>query len=338
MHVIRRTGSVLPFALLATAVYVAEVLTVRMALPRSSSPGLMAAAVAFDLAVVLPAAFWFTFLRGRAPAWRIMPVLLLSLLGAAAVLPAAYRGVVPVLRFAAAPAELALVAMVVLRARRAFREAPEPGADAGERIRRASLAALPFPRVAELVAYEMALIYYALLGWRERPAEGPDVFSYHRRSGYGGIVFALAAATVMETAAVHLLVAPHSAAAAWAATGLSLYLVLWMIGDYQAVRLRPIKADGDALHLRVGLRWTASVPWDAVATLRDAHGALPGKRERGWLRMTAMGPPSAVLELRRPVKVRGPYGITRRVQRIGLAVDDAARFRAEVQSRTGRTP
>jgi hypothetical protein len=206
--------------------------------------------------------------------------------------------------------------------------------DAGERLRRAALAALPFRRVAEVVAYEMGLMHYALLGWRARPAEGPGAFSYHRRGGYGGIVFALAAATAMETAAVHLLVAPQSPKAAWVATGLSLYALLWLVGDFQAVRLRPIVARDDALHLRMGLPWSADVPWTAVAGLHDARAAAPMPRGRESVRMTAMGPPSAVLELRHPVEVRGPYGITRSVRHVGLAVDDAARFRAEVEART----
>jgi O-antigen/teichoic acid export membrane protein len=141
MNAIERRGSLLPFALLVTAVYAAEVLTVRLALPRASRPGLLAAGVAFDLVAVVPAAYWAPRLRGRRPASRVMPVFLLSLVGAAAVLPATYRGLVPMVRLLAVPAELAIFALIVLRARRAFREAPAAGADAAERFRDAAIAA-----------------------------------------------------------------------------------------------------------------------------------------------------------------------------------------------------
>jgi hypothetical protein len=336
MNAIRRNSSLLSFALLVTAVYATEILTVRLAIPRSSSPGLLAAAVAFDLVVVVPGAYWFMRLRGRRPAARVMPVFLLSLMGAAAVLPATYRGMVPLVRLVAAPAELVLMGMIVLRARQAFRSAPAAGADAAERIREAAIAALPYRAAAEIIAYELSLMYYALLGWRARPSVDGGTFGYHVKSGYGGIVFALAAATVVEGSAVHLLVHGSSALAAWILSGISAYGLLWLLGDYQAVRLRPMVAGDDALRLRVGLRWSATVPWSVIAALKDAGRAPLPKRAPGWLRMTVIGQPKLVLELRRPVEARGPYGITRRVERIGLTVDDAVRFRAEVERRLSK--
>ena len=48
-----------------------------------------------------------------------------------------------------------------------------------------------------------------------------------------------------------------------------------------------------------------------------------------------LGPPRLLLELRDPVDVDGLYGYVKRgVRRIGLAVDDTARFEAELRSRT----
>ena len=331
MNAIRRSSSLLHFALLATAVYAAEILTVRLAIPRAPRPGLLAAAVAFDLIVVVPAAYWFLMLRRRQPVSRLMPVFLLSLMGAAAVLPATYRGIVPVVRLLAAPAELVIFGMIVVRARRAFRDAPAGLADAAERFRDAAVASLPSRAAAEAVAYELSLLYYAVLGWRARPARDANAFSYHVKSGYGGIVFALAVATLVEGAAVHMLVHPHSAAAAWILTGLSAYGLFWLLGDYQAVRLRPIVVADDALRLRTGLRWSATIAWTDVAALADGGRAPLPKRAPGWGHMTAIGAPKLVLELKREVEVRGPYGITRRVRRIGLTVDDAKRFRVEVE-------
>jgi hypothetical protein len=331
MNAIRRCSSLLSFALLATAVYAAEILTVRLAIPRAASPGLVAAAVAFDLIVVVPAAYWFLLLRGRQPASRVMPAFLLGLMGAAAVLPATYRGIVPVVRLLAAPAELAVFGMIVLRARRAFRQAPSAGADAAERFRDAAIASLPYRRAAEAVAYELSLLYYAVLGWRVKASKDESAFSYHVKSGYGGIVFALAAATVVEGAAVHLLVHGRSAPAAWFLSGMSAYGLLWMVGDYQAVRLRPIVVANDGLHLRTGLRWSVTVPWSDVAAVADAGRAPLPRRAPNWVRMTPIGAPRLIVQLRREAEVRGPYGITRRVQRIGLTVDDAARFRAQVE-------
>jgi hypothetical protein len=333
MNAVRRSGSFLPFLALAASIYAAELILVRPAIPRVSRPGILVAALLVDLLVVIPAAYWFLCVRGRHSARRVMPVLLLSMAGAAAVLPETYRGVVPVIRLLAAPAELGIIAMVVVRARRTLREAPAGAADAAERIRDVIAGALPYPGAVDVVTYEVALLYYAVFGWRARPEAGEHVFTYHRKSGYGGIVFALLVATLVESVAVHLLVAPHSAQAAWLLTALSTYGVLWLMGDYQAVRLRSIAVTDDALRLRTGLRWTVALPWDAISAIVPARGATPAKGTAGWLRMAPMGAPNLIVELNRPVAVSGPYGITRRVQRIGLSVDEAARFLAAVEHR-----
>jgi hypothetical protein len=338
MNAVRRSGSLHPFAVLAAGVYAADLFLVRPAIPHVSRPGLLVSAILIDLLVVVPAAYWWLCLRGRQSAARVVPVLMLSVAGAAAVLPVSWRGVGPALLLLALPAELGVVAMVVLRARKALRGAGAGDADAAERIRGAMLDVLPHRGAAEAIAYEVVLLYYAVMGWRARPEPGENTFSYHRKSGYGGIVFALVVATLVESIAVHVLVAPHGRRGAWLLTAASIYGIAWMLGDYQGVRLRPIVVADDALHLRTGLRWTASVPWDAVAALVPCRGTVPPKGTPGWLRMTAMGAPNLVLELARPVEARGPYGITRRADRISLALDDVARFRAVVERRlAGRT-
>lgn len=326
MAALRDRSSLVIFALLASAVYATEVLAVRLALSRVARPDLLAAAVAFDLVVVVPAAYWWLCVRARAPAWRVLPVVAASLAGAALVLPAGHDGVVRAVRWLAAPAELVVVWLVARRALRALRD-PTAADDVVERLRGAARGALPHRAVAEAVAYEMALLWFALGSWRVRAPEGADTFSTHRRSGYGGIVFALALGSAGEAVAVHLLVAPESEAMAWTLTALSLYGMVWLAGDWRAVRLRPLRVDAEGLHVRVGLRWSVVVPWAEVASVEPrGRGALPDGAAGGWLRATPVGEPRLVVELRSPVEARGPYGITRRVRRIGVAVDDEARF------------
>ena len=55
--------------------------------------------------------------------------------------------------------------------------------------------------------------------------------------------------------------------AAWIVTVLDLYGVLWLVGDYHALRLRPTRIDDDTLVLSYGLRWRASIPLDAIGSV-----------------------------------------------------------------------
>lgn len=329
MNALRQRSPLLPFALLAAAVYAAEIVAARH-IAGSPAPGVLAAAVVFDLAVALPAAYGWFFLRGRGTWPRVVPVVALSLAGAWAVLPAAHRGIIDSARFLLIPLEVAAVGMVLRGIVRSWTR----GGDAVERIGQAARAALPH-RAAEAVAYEITLFYLALLSWRARPhvPSGAAAFSTHRRSGYAGLVLAVAMMSVVEGTVVHLLAARWSPVAAWILTALSVYGVIWMVGDLQAIRLRPTLVDDDALHVRVGLRWDARIPWSEIEAV-EPRGAAPfPSRAPGHLRATPMGEPALVVTLRRPVRVRGPYGISRTVTRLGIAVDDPGGFLSQVEAR-----
>jgi len=137
---------------------------------------------------------------------------------------------------------------------------------------------------------------------------------------------------VVEVAPVHLLVALWSPAAAWVLTGLSLYTVLWLLGDYRAVVLRPslLRATphGEVLEVRLGVRWNLRLPLAAVRAVRRVGARPPAASTPGYLRAVAIGQPRFLLELAEPVTARGPYGWRREVSLLGLTVDDEAAFAA----------
>lgn len=330
-----RTG-LFAFAALAALVYAVEIQVVRAALPHAPAPDLLAAAVAFDLVVGVPALFYLLCIRGRAPLARIVPIVLLSMVGASFVIPSTYGGIPAAIRTLAVAAEAVLVVVLVRRGIRAMRSADAPG-DLADSIRETARSVVPAPRLADAAAYEVALLAYAFAGWRMRAADDEGAFTIHRRGGYSAVAFALGLASVVELTAVHLLLHPWSPTVAWVLTGLSAYGMVWLLGDTQAIRLRLLRADDEALRVRVGLRWSVDVPWGDVVSVTRA-GQPAADDGRGMLRATPIGDPRLVVGLARPLTATGPYGFTRRVSRIGVAVDDEARFLAAVAARTGLSP
>lgn len=241
------------------------------------------------------------------------------------------------LEWLAIPLELALVLYVGRRVVLARRHQALHGgsgraaADLLERLRAILSEALPFPRLGEVVADEMATLYYGLFSWWRREEEpGPDVFSYHRKSGYGAVLGALLMVCAFEALGVHFLLQRWSPAAAWIFTILTLYGMIWMVGDARAQRLRPILLADGVLHVRIGLRWTLPVPLAAVAEVADARTVRPPlpRRAPEYLRATVLGAPQLLLVLREPLTAQGPYGIRRTATRVGLGVDEPDRLRA----------
>jgi len=175
--------------------------------------------------------------------------------------------------------------------------------------------------LAGAIAHELALLTFALLGWRMCPRAGPDCFTVHIKSDWNVVALGLGLLIVVESLPVHLALRERSPILALTLPALSVYGLLWLIGDHQALRLRPCRLAPDALLVRVGLRWTVRVPRAAIAAVRTVRGDAPSRRERGYLRATVFGDPLLLLELATSVAATGPYGMTRRVRRIGLSPD-----------------
>ncbi len=159
------------------------------------------------------------------------------------------------------PAEIGLVTWITVRTARSL-WSTSGTEDMLERLREASREILPARRVAEAIAFEMAVLYYSLFAWRRYPQSpsGSRVFTYHRTSGYGALGFALLIVTIAEAIPVHILVARWSSQVAWLLTALAAYGLCWFLADYRVTRLRPILLDGETLCIRTGLRWTVRIP------------------------------------------------------------------------------
>jgi hypothetical protein len=320
------------FVGIAALIYLVARVAVRH-IPNAAHPNILATAVILDLVVTVPVIYFFLFLHGQKRVLGITPIFLISLVGASLVLPANYRMIVPQIRKLALPAELGIFAYLIFRVRYMCRTvaAGETDVDMLVALQKSLSAVLASERLAKAIAYEVAVLYYGLFSWRGRPPENQQSFSYDQKVGYGGIILALVLVTAMEIIGVHLLVHRWSHGTAWLLSGFGLYGAIWLLADYRSARLRPLIAAEDALFVRLGLRWTLRIPYSCINSIH-APGTAPPKRSPGYLKATLIGPPQILLELCRPLKAEGPYGIKRRVHRVGLAVDDPTRLMAILAS------
>jgi hypothetical protein len=182
-------------------------------------------------------------------------------------------------------------------------------------------------RPGEIVAHEATLLALAVAGWWLRPRSDERAFTVHREVGWSAVAIGLGIAMLAEVFPVHVLVSRSHPALAWVLTALTLYALVWLAGDFHGLRLVRMRIAGDALLVRVGLRWSLRVPFAAIGNVREVKADAPTRHARGYLRATAVGDPALILELRTPLRARGPYG-SREVTRVGIAPDERARFRA----------
>lgn len=325
----------LSFALALAAVYTTA-FWITSILAQTPAPATVATALTLDLTLGVPLLYYLLLVRRKGwPVLTVVPVFLLSLLAASALIPAEHQALLHVLRYLVAPLEVGLlgaVGYIVVRTARRFRRSPAE-ADVLARLQASLRATIPVRRVAEILAFEIALIYYACFSWRAPSESSPrHAFSYHRRSGYGAVVGGILFVLLLETIALHVLLHLWSPPLAWILTGLSLYGVLWMVGDFQAVRQRPLIVADDTLHVRTGLRWTVDIPFEAVAWIRTAKHA-PHRDTPGYLDASLLRRPTHWIALKQPLGASGLYGLRRDVTLIGLAPDDPDAFEAALAER-----
>ncbi len=294
-------------------------------------PNVMGLAVAIDMCVLVPGMYWWLVVRrGGAPRRTMIPITALSIVVAGSIVPGG--GVLSWARLLVAPAELALLAYVVWKAQGVLRAGrARAGEDLVDAMEAAFGRALGMAGVARFLASEFGAMYYGVFARRASVVEG-EAFAVKRS---GRVLAVLGPLVAFETVLVHVLVMRWSAGAAWALTGLSVYSMLWVLGDHRAMGLRPTVARGDGLDIRVGLRARVRVGWEQIARVERVDWREGARVVQGRLNAAAPGMPNVVVTFTAPVRARRWLGMEKVVESVGLEMEEAERFVEVVRGRLG---
>lgn len=101
-----------------------------------------------------------------------------------------------------------------------------------------------------------------------------------------------------------------------------------------AVKNRPIFIDEDTLVLRIGMRWRIRIPYREIASCQILSGA-DIEADRNLLKAMLSGEANLLIELKKPFKVQGLYGISREVRGIVLFIDEPGAFIQAHQMKAG---
>lgn len=263
----------------------------------AANPDVAAWGVTFDLTITIPLLYWFFVVRRKhAGPLTLATLFVVCTMVAAALIPRPQQFFLHDLKYLVAALEVVLIATAVRRLGR------------GE------------GRMASLVLSEAAMMQYALTGWWRKPerVDGRAI-TFHERSGRGSIVACAIVLIASEGIAAHLFLTTWSTKAAWAWTALDVWGALWLLGDHHALRLRRSSLDDDALQLRVGMRWNATI---ALANIAFIEPIREWKKRRDVLKVAMLDEPRWLITLREPVVVHGIAGIRKEIRALALLPDD----------------
>jgi hypothetical protein len=265
----------------------------------AASPDLAAFGVTFDLTITIPLLYWFFVVRaGKASALTMAPVFIGGTVLAAMLVPRAYQQFLGQLKWIAVPAAEVLLLVAVARSKK---------------LR---------GRFFEAVQSEAAMFRYAFLGWRKKPAEVEGhAFTVHERSGWSTVLACILVLIIAESIGMHLLLATWKPLAAWIWTGMDLWAVIWLLGDYHALRLQRSSIDAEGLHLRYGMRWSVSVPLASIVSVEEVRAEAEWKR-KDVLKVAMLEEPRWLISFDEAVVVKGMAGLRKTVRAIALLPDD----------------
>ncbi len=288
------------------------------------APGVISLAVTFDLTVTATLIVWWLGVRRKTVSpWVAVAVFSWGVAAARRWVPQAPLSALFVVGGAL---EVVTVGWLLLRIRRVARVARQHRDEGPIGALEAGLRAARFPaRVAGIVATELVTGWLALTGWFRKP--GPGTFAM-RSTGWILTVGVLGFLVIVESGLVHYLLDRWSPLAAWLATGSSIYTLLWVTGDAQAIRLYPVAVDHGMLRLRVGVRWRGQVALTEIVAI-DEIQAVPA----GAVNLSVVQP-TVLVTLRAPIEIRGLLGRKRTGDRIALTIDDPRALRAAVGPRS----
>ena len=287
---------------------------------------LLALAITADLIVGIPLLYYFFFVHTRRrPLITIGPVFILAFVMAHLILPSTHHSYLDQLELLLPLIEGVVLLGVLFKLRaimRAYRQVRPTSIYATDALLSSLQQVLGVHKLLPMFITELTTPYYVTLGWFKtyKPIHVEhQALTYHRRSGYGLVIGLFSFLIIVETLLVHLLVQHWSPAAAWILTGLSIYSLIWMLADYQAVRLHPIVLTPEQLYLRTGLRWRVDLAWSNIERIESTTWRTRYPEES--VNTSIYGAPKLLLTLREPVTIQGPFGMRKQAQVIGITVD-----------------
>ncbi|MEL7361025.1 MAG: hypothetical protein AAFN13_03060, partial [Bacteroidota bacterium] len=305
-----------------------------------AQPDALAWGVLLDLVVLVPGLFYVLVAKPRGwSAASILPVALGCAWLAGTILPEAYAAPVQWVYLAVPFLEVGVLALVLVRVGRVARAVRASEADdVLARLRAGLTAAVPGP-AAEALAYELAVLRYALGPAAPLPKASSEVerFTSHRTSSYRFVLMAGLIGGTLELVGVHVLLTHVAPGWAWLHLVVSAYALVWLLGDFRATHQRPTTfhegETGALLRVRLGLRWRVDVPLDKIDELRRITRPAALKNAQGYLNLGGFDAPQRLLVLRLPVQAVGPYGIRKTVTLVGLRVDEPDAFTEALRQR-----
>ncbi|GAA4821082.1 hypothetical protein [Algivirga pacifica] len=289
----------------------------------------MAIGVTYDLTLTVPLLYLFLIRKKSISKLSVMPFLIAGLVIGTLLIPVQQQGPLNLFKTYLFPVvELLVVAVVAYKVRKGIIHAKgNKTADVYENIKQATIQITGSTKLGKVMAMEIGAFYYALLAWRS-PEKKSNTFTSYQKNGVTALLVILFIILLVETFALHLLIARWSTIVAWVLSILSIYTAVQLFAHLKALRMRHTEITSDVIILKLGLFGDMRIPLDAIEKIETTSKRLEDEERsiEQFALLPGLESHNLILHFKTPQVVEKAYGIQKQCDILMLHIDQKEEF------------
>ncbi len=203
----------------------------------------LATAVTIDLVLTVPLAYLFFIRKTKISKFTVAPLFIFGIFFASFILPADNQNLLAWIKLFALPfvelGTFGYIGFIIYKSGKTFQSLSQKNSDVMESLREVLVKEVPSALAANALAFEIAVFYYAFIGWKAK--RGENTFTYHKKNGAVALLTIIIFLVFIETTILHVLLADWNNTIAWILTILSGYFLFQITAHGKAFLQRPIE-------------------------------------------------------------------------------------------------
>lgn len=172
------------------------------------------------------------------------------------------------------------------------------------------------------------LIYYYLFS-KTKMINSDEAYTLHMKTGYGGMVFGFIFVLVLEGIGISYFLHNWSPIIAWIHLILSMYMIIFLISDFKAIKQNPVYLTQTKLHIRLGFREGLEINLGNIEYINNGKLHFEtDKKRKDVLNATLLGSedPDFEIVLKEPARAIDGLGRRQSINKIYISLDEKEKF------------
>lgn len=304
-----------------------------IAIPRclmyETIPENLSLAIILDLLITVPIMYFIIIRKRNIPKFTTIYPFLLGIVIASYIIPPEHQYILSQIKSIVIPLlEVTAISILLFKIKAlntSFKKTA--GLDFYDKLIMATDEIFP-NRIGPVLASEMAVFYY-LFSFNKKDINPELEFSNYKKSGIISVIGVFIFLLIVETFAVHVLLASWNNTAAWILTILSLYALIQIISILRSMKQRPLFFNNQTqtLHLNYGFASYTRIPYSHIESIEVTRRSPTNDKSHISLSIfDLLDSSNLIISVNQENILYKMYGMKKPFQSIALFVDEKEIF------------